>query len=148
MWHGEFRHPRLVEIYDAQFAWCREDEFFLEFVNETPPARAADVGCGTGRLTLALAAAGHQVTGVDPARASLDAARAKPGAEHVRWTEGTSGALSDAAYDVAMMTAHVAQFLVDDGDRHGTLRDLHRALVPAGGSPSIPRHPLARIWEH
>ena len=44
MWHGEFRHPRLVEIYDAQFSWYR------------------------------------QATGVDPARASLDAAQAKPDA--------------------------------------------------------------------
>jgi 2-polyprenyl-3-methyl-5-hydroxy-6-metoxy-1,4-benzoquinol methylase len=68
MWHGEFRHPRLVDVYDAQFAWSREDDSFLEFVNETPAARVADVGCGTGRLTVALAAAGHQVMGGDPAR--------------------------------------------------------------------------------
>jgi hypothetical protein len=52
MWHGEFRHPRLVEVYDAQFAWSREDDFFLGFVNETQAARVADLGCGTGRLTL------------------------------------------------------------------------------------------------
>ena len=30
MWHGEFRRPRLVEIYDAQFSWSREDDFFFE----------------------------------------------------------------------------------------------------------------------
>jgi SAM-dependent methyltransferase len=109
----------------------------------------ADLGCGTGRLTLALAAAGHQVTAVDPARASLDAARAKPGAEQVRWIEGTFGALGEAAYDVAVMTAHVAQFLVDDDeDWHGTLRDLHRALIPGGRLVFDTREPLARIWEH
>ena len=49
MWHGEFRHPRLVEIYDAQFSWFREDDFFFAFVNQTPSARVVDLGCGTGR---------------------------------------------------------------------------------------------------
>jgi hypothetical protein len=48
MWHGEFRQPRLVEVYDAQFASSREDDFFLEFVNEMLAARVADLRCGTG----------------------------------------------------------------------------------------------------
>lgn len=66
----------------------------------------------TGRLTLAMADAGHTVTGVDPARAVLDAARAKPGADRVTWIEGTSSLLPTAAYDVAVMTSHVAQVFV------------------------------------
>ena len=36
-------------------------------------------------MTLALAAAGHAVTGVDPALESLRAARAKPGSDRVTW---------------------------------------------------------------
>jgi hypothetical protein len=44
MWHGEFRHPRLVETYDAQFSWSREDDFFFASVNQTPSARVADLG--------------------------------------------------------------------------------------------------------
>jgi 2-polyprenyl-3-methyl-5-hydroxy-6-metoxy-1,4-benzoquinol methylase len=70
MWHGEFQHPLLVEIYDAQFSWSRKDDRYCQ---PNSVGTGADLGCGTGRLTLALAAAGHQVTGVDPARASLDA---------------------------------------------------------------------------
>ncbi|GHG13013.1 class I SAM-dependent methyltransferase [Streptomyces filamentosus] len=38
------------------------------------PARVLDVGCGNGEMTLRLAAAGHQVTGVDPSAAMLAAA--------------------------------------------------------------------------
>jgi hypothetical protein len=30
------------------------------------------------------------------------------------------------------ISAHVAQFLVDEEDWHGTLRDLRRSLVPGG----------------
>ena len=47
VWHGEFQHPRLVEIYDAQFCWSRDDDFFFVFVNQTPSVRLADLGSGT-----------------------------------------------------------------------------------------------------
>jgi 2-polyprenyl-3-methyl-5-hydroxy-6-metoxy-1,4-benzoquinol methylase len=147
VWHGEFRHPRLVEVYDAEFAWSREDDFFLAVVDETPSARVVDLGCGTGRLALGLAAAGHRVTGVDPARASLDAARAKPDAHRVTWVEGTSQSLAEAAFDVAVMTSHVAQFLVDEEDWRGTLGDLRRSLVPGGRLVFDTRDPRARLWE-
>ncbi|WP_371499947.1 class I SAM-dependent methyltransferase [Kitasatospora sp. NBC_00374] len=42
-----------------------------------PPADVLDVGCGTGSLSLLLAAAGHRVTGVDLAPRMLEQARAK-----------------------------------------------------------------------
>jgi SAM-dependent methyltransferase len=145
--HGEFRHPRLVEVYDAQFASSPEDDFFQSIVGETPGARVVDLGCGTGRLALRLAAAGHRVTGVDPAGASLDAARAKPGADCVTWVEGASPTLPEAAFDVALMTSHVAQFLVADEAWHGTLGDLRRALVPGGRLVFDTRDPGARGWE-
>jgi SAM-dependent methyltransferase len=147
VWHGEFRHPRLVEVYDAVCVWSREDEFFVAVIGETPAGHVLDLGCGTGRLTLALAAAGHRVTGVDPARASLDAARAKPGADAVTWVEGTSEVLPEAAFDVAVMSAHVAQFLVDEEDWHGTLRDLRRSLVPGGRLVFDTRDPQAAAWK-
>ena len=147
MWHGEFRDRRVAALYDVSFGWTRADDFFLGLVDETPGARVADLGCGTGRLTLALAAAGHTVTGVDPAPASLDLARAKQGAEAVRWVEGTSRALEDAAYDVVLMTSHVAQFVVSDEEWRDLLTDLHRALVPGGRLFFDTRDPAARAWE-
>ena len=79
VWHGEFRHPRLVEVYDALCLWSREDDFFLSVVDETPGARVVDLGCGTGRLTLALAAAGHRLP-ASTRRERHGPARTKPGA--------------------------------------------------------------------
>jgi SAM-dependent methyltransferase len=147
MLHAEFRDPRLVAVYDAECPWTREDDFFLSVVDETPHARVLDLGCGTGRLALGMAAAGHTVTGVDPAGASLRAARAKPGAERVTWLEGTSRILPDASFDVAVMTSHVAQFFVTDDAWARALADLRRALVPGGRLVFDTRDPRARGWE-
>ena len=167
MRNAEFNDPRLVVVYDALFPWSRDDDYFMSVVSAavinaavinaaeagesgTDRARAArvlDLGCGTGRLTLALAAAGHVVTGIDPARASLDAARAKPGADLVTWIEGTSAALPAASFDVAVMTSHVAQFFVTDQEWLTVLADLRRALVPGGTLAFDTRDPDARGWE-
>ncbi|GAA4574944.1 class I SAM-dependent methyltransferase [Micromonospora coerulea] len=138
---------RFGPLYDAENPWGRDDGFFLAAVDETPAARVLDLGCGTGRLTLALAAAGHTVTGVDPHRASLDAARAKPGADRVTWIEGTSAVLPDAAYDVAVLTSHVVQEIRAEADWRRTLADLRRALVPGGRLVFDSRDPAARRWE-
>ncbi|SCL37469.1 Methyltransferase domain-containing protein [Micromonospora pallida] len=147
MRHGEFEDPRLVTVYDAECPWGPDDDFFLAVVGETPQARVLDLGCGTGRLTLALADAGHRVTGIDPARASLDAARAKPGADRVTWIEGTATDLPDRSFDVAVMTSHVAQFFTTDEEWDAVLADLRRALVPGGRLVFDSRDPADRRWE-
>lgn len=97
---------------------------FRSSARRRPPACSI-----SGAVTLALASAGHLVTGVDPARASLDAARAKPGAERVTWVEGTARSLPTADFDVATMTAHVAQFL-------WTSRPLRTARSPSTSTTS------------
>ncbi|WP_088974187.1 class I SAM-dependent methyltransferase [Micromonospora coxensis] len=143
---AEFTDPRLVAVYDAECGWSADDDFFLAEVGAAP-LRVLDFGCGTGRLTLALAAAGHTVTGVDPARASLAAARAKPGAERVDWVEGSREVLPVGAYDVALMTSHVAQFLTDDGQWRATLAALRAALVDGGRLLFDSRDPADRRWQ-
>lgn len=144
---AEFNDPRLVAVYDAESPWSQDDDFFLAVVGELPGARVLDLGCGTGRLALGLAAAGHHVTGVDPARASLDAARAKPGADRVTWIEGTSADIPQSGFDVAVLTSHVAQFFVDDLEWAGVLADLTRALAPDGRLVFDSRDPRDRRWE-
>lgn len=147
MRQAEFNDSRLVRVYDAMFPWSRDDDFFLSVVSDTHAVRVLDLGCGTGRLALGMAAAGHAVTGVDPARASLEAARAKPGADRVTWIEGTSQVLPDASFDAAVMTSHVAQFFVTDEEWAATLADLGRALVSGGRLTFDTRDPRARAWE-
>ena len=144
---AEFSDPRLVEVYDAECPWAVDDDFFVALVNEARNSRVIDLGCGTGRLAVALAAAGHQVTGVEPALASLAAARRKHGSNKVTWIQGTSSSAPVAAFDVAVMTSHVAQVFLGDEEWDGVLSDLHRALVPGGRLAFDSRDPQARAWE-
>ena len=49
----------------------------LEFIDNHPPGRAIDIGCGTGTNVLTLAHAGWQVTGVDFAPPAISQAKRK-----------------------------------------------------------------------
>lgn len=148
MQDAEFNDPRLVAVYDAECPWSRDDDYFVEVVRESGARRVLDLGCGTGRLALGLAERGYEVTGVDPAIASLEAARAKPGAEGVTWVLGTSSGLPADAFGVALMTSHVAQVFLDDESWSAVLADLHRALVTGGRLAFDARDPEARAWEN
>src|SRR5262249_91447 len=54
----------------------QEIDFIQEMLGVSPPARLLDVPCGGGRHSLALAARGYQMTGVDISAEFLAAARA------------------------------------------------------------------------
>ncbi len=69
-----YTDPALAELYDLDSGWSVDREFYLNLAGSTPK-RILDLGCGTGLLGDALAARGHEVTGVDPAAAMLEVAR-------------------------------------------------------------------------
>jgi ubiquinone/menaquinone biosynthesis C-methylase UbiE len=100
-----FADPRLAPLYDG-LDGPRDDLVHYVRITEALSARSVvDVGCGTGSLALLLADAGLDVTGVDPALASLDVARHKPGADRVRWVHGDATMLPSMQVDLALMTA-------------------------------------------
>ena len=71
-------------------------------------------------------------TAVDPARASLDVARAKPDADAVDWLLGDATTLPPLSVHAAFMTANVAQVFLTDDDWAATLRGIRGALWPRG----------------
>ena len=91
-----------------------------------------DVGCGTGAFACLLADRGIQTVGVDPAAASLEVARTKPGAQRVRWLQGDATTLPELQVDLATMTGNTAQVFLTDDDWSATLRGIHAALRPGG----------------
>ncbi len=105
-----------------------------------------DVGCGTGTFACMLAERGAEVIGVDPADASLDVARAKPGANRVRWLHGDAPMLPPPQVDLAIMTANVAQVFLTDKDWSATLRGVRDALHPDGRLVFETRDPARKAW--
>lgn len=73
----------------------------------TAPARVADLGCGTGTLSLLLAAEGYAVEGLDFSPEMIRRARDKAG-EVARFVQGDAAQppLEPAAYDV-VLSRHV-----------------------------------------
>jgi SAM-dependent methyltransferase len=105
-----------------------------------------DVGCGTGTFALILAERGLEVIGLDPAAASLEIARAKKGAERVRWIHGDARELPPLAVDLATMTGNVAQAITDESNWQTTLRGVHGALRPGGHLVFETRDPAREAW--
>ncbi|MEU1662911.1 class I SAM-dependent methyltransferase [Streptomyces sparsogenes] len=143
----EFRHPRLAAIYDPLDPDRRDLDPYLDLAEGFGARRVLDIGCGTGVFALLLADRGVEVVGVDPAEASLDVARGKPGSERVRWICGDATALPPLRVDLATMTANVAQQIVDPGAWQGTLRGAYEALRPGGHLVFETRDPAKRAWE-
>lgn len=142
-----FAHPRLAPLYDVFDSDRTDLDVYEALVVELGARSVLDVGCGTGVFACRLPAKGLEVTGVDPALASLDIARAKPGADKVRWLHGDATNLPSMTVDLAIMTGNVAQVFIDDADWHATLHGIRKALAPGGRLVFETRDPSKRAWE-
>ncbi|MCO5169084.1 MAG: class I SAM-dependent methyltransferase [Planctomycetes bacterium] len=103
-----------------------------------PPARALDVGCGTGIFSRLLAARGARVVGVDPSHDMLEEARRAPpvegeGAVEYRLGTAESTGLPDASRDLVTCAQAFHWF-----DAAKALKELHRVLLRGGR--------LALVW--
>src|SRR5882762_2475309 len=78
-------YNRWSEVYDSEQnpLILLEEKHMPALVGNVAGLDVADVGCGTGRHALRLAAAGARVTAVDFSDVMLQRARRKPGAEAV-----------------------------------------------------------------
>lgn len=142
-----FGHPRLAAIYDPLDPDRSDLDAYVEMAKEFGARHVLDIGCGTGVFALALAGRGLEVAGVDPAQASLDVARSKPGSERVRWLCGDATSLPPLRVDLATMTANVAQQILEPRAWRETLRGAYEALRPGGRLVFETRDPAGRAWE-
>jgi SAM-dependent methyltransferase len=122
-----------LDVYDA-------------IADELGARRVLDLGCGTGTLALLLASKGLDVTGVDPASASLDVARSKQGAGRVRWIHGDATDLPPLEVDLVTMTGNVAQAIADDEAWASTLQNVYDVLRQGGHLVFETRDPAAEAW--
>ena len=134
-----------TELYDAQCPWGPPEDFFFRLAG---PARGVlDLGCGTGRMAVALAAGGRAVTGVDPARGMLTVARGRPGSQTATFVEGDARSVRlGQRFDVVMMAGHAFQILLSAADRLAVFETIAAHLRPEGRFAFDSRNPLKEEW--
>ena len=142
-----FADPLLASIYDEIDGDRCDLDHYEAIVDELGARSVLDIGCGTGTLACRLAARGVMVVGVDPAQASLDIARAKPGSERITWQLGDTTMLPPMVVDAVTMTGNVAQVFVRDADWSAALTGARSALRDGGHLVFETRDPSYRGWE-
>lgn len=143
---AHFAVPRLAQVYDLLDPDRQDLVGYAEILDELGARSVLDVGCGTGTFALLLASRGIEVIGVDPAIASLDVARSKPGSESVTWIHGDASAVTDVTVDAVTMTGNVAQVFLNDSEWRATLDAVWRALRRGGYLVFETRDPGALAW--
>jgi len=141
-----FADPSLAALYDVLNPWGPGDDFYLGLVMSAQAV--LDVGCGTGRLLTRARAEGHpgRLVGLDPAAAML--VRARGGERRVEWVLGDlRSRVWHGEFDLAVMTGHAFQVLLDDEELRLALRTVRAALRDGGHFVFETRNPAARPWE-
>jgi SAM-dependent methyltransferase len=141
-----FAEPRLARIYDLWEGDRVDLVHYLAIAAELGARSVLDVGCGTGNWACMLAERGFQVVGLDPAAASLDVARAKPGAQRVRWIHGDVTSLPALAVDLATMTGNVSNVFLTQEEWLATLAGVYAALRPGGFLVFESIEPAGQPW--
>lgn len=99
--------------------------------------RVLDAGCGGGRLTVSLAQAGAEVTGIDTSVERLEQARrrALDGGVELRLLEADFNLPLPFSASFDAVTSRLALMAADDPV--ATLRELRRVLEPGGGLVTV-----------
>jgi SAM-dependent methyltransferase len=110
-----------------------------EFVIATcPPGPALDVGCGTGALAERLAAAGYEMTGVDPSDGMLEILRRRCPAVNAVVASGAELPFAPDSFDL-VLTVATMHHIATPGAVRRTLAEMVRVSRPGG---------RILIWDH
>ena len=123
---------RLAQLYDVFDGGRTDLLLYLTMARQLGARSVLDLGCGTGVFALLASANGLHVIGVDPAEASLNVARARPGAERAHLALRHHRDRPLLRVDLAVMTGNVAQVFLTDADWLATLAGVRLRLAEVG----------------
>lgn len=126
---------QVPQLYEALLGADGGDAAFYGALAAEAGGPVLDLGCGTGRLSLALAQAGCAVTGVDASAAMLARARAAAEARGLalEWLEARWQDLAlPRRYALALLPYNGLQHLLRDEDLLALSAALHACLLPGG----------------
>ena len=131
--------PAIARAYDGQLADTPLLAYDRDFVTEhcRPPGRLIDLGCGTGRLAIALAQQGYQVTAVDLSAEMLRVVGEKSHAAgvHVECLQANLvelECLADGAFDHAACLFSTLGMIAGADARRRFLAHVRRLVRPGG----------------
>jgi SAM-dependent methyltransferase len=111
----------------------------VAFIEEhCPTGRGLDVGCGTGVVAERLAAAGWQMTGIDPSDGMLDVLRERAPAVEAIHADGTALPFADDTFDLVYCVA-VMHHVAEPAAVRQTLTEMVRVAKPGG---------RVLVWDH
>jgi malonyl-CoA O-methyltransferase len=139
-------YDRWAEIYDAEDnpLIVLEERHVTGLVGDVRGLEVVDLGCGTGRHAITLAAAGARVTAVDFSESMLASARAKPGAADVRFVVHDLRRplpFPEAAFDLVLCCLVLEHI----GDLDGFFREVARVCRLDGRAVLTAMHPAMML---
>ena len=127
----------LVDLYEQQYASYRDDLAFYRDLARDYGAPVLELGAGTGRVTRALAASGHEVVAVEPSGKMLARAKQKLEAaglsEQVRWLNSNAQDLNlDAHFPLIIAPFNMLMHLYTIKEQDAALAQVRRHLERGG----------------
>ena len=152
MHDDDFFEERVAARYDESAAEMFETavvEPAVDFLAELAGSgRALELGVGTGRIALPLAARGVPVHGIDLSEAMVERLRAKPGGDDVGVTVGDFATTTvDGSFSVAYLVFNTIMNLTTQAAQVACFRNVVAHLEPGGcfvievGLPDLQRLP-------
>jgi SAM-dependent methyltransferase len=130
-------YDRVAQLYDLEHRdWLEDIELYRNFSLRCD-GPVLELGCGSGRVCLALARAGVHVTGVDTSEAMLSLARARAAdaelSARLRLEQADVRALAlEREFALVIFPLNGFLHLLAPEDQLATLACAHRALLPGG----------------
>ncbi len=126
----EYQDP---EIYDLENAPSDLDEsFYLSLAHEVG-GPVLELGCGTGRMTIPMAKAGLEITGLDVTSAMLEQARRKAGDLPIQWMEADVRSFHlGRQFNFIFECGSVFMHMLSNADQRAFLQHVYEHLADAG----------------
>jgi len=126
-----------AELYDQHETQTEDIDFILEFIGNEPK-KVLEACCGSGRILVPLAKAGHDVTGFDADETMMDRIPAKAaGLKNITWYK--ADAVHDdwgTGYDVVVLAGNILFNIVSDMEYKKAqelfIKKAAAALAPGG----------------
>ncbi len=128
-------YARIADLYEAEHRGWTDDLDLYRALAARAGGPVLELGCGSGRVAIALAEAGHEVHGVDTSEAMLAIAHTNLSSRRlpVSFRRGDMRhASGHAEFGLAFCALDGLLHLQSAADVHATLRAAHHALRPGG----------------